>query len=132
VILIEWVFEQPAKLISLNEHLDHRRLQNFKKYWREAGWAVGNQLKAELRQQRIATPLGFSHVQFQHHVYRNIPRDGHNWVLPAKWTIDGLVIAKLFLGDSTEHISLDDTTFLVTDKEAHPRVMTRLQIRLEE
>ena len=114
------IFRQPAKLVSINETAGRswQSTSAFKRFWREAGWAHGNEIKHELHRIGFATPLRVpATVDFCFNAYTNTRRDGHNYSgTVCKWFIDGMVQAKVFYDDSVEHLTLLDPTFVVVPR----------------
>lgn len=119
----EHVFAQPAKVVSINEISGRHwavAARNFKTFWEKAGWAHGNELRHTLRKDRFQTPLEVpATIQFVFSVEGTRRRDGHNYAgTVCKWFIDGMVLAKVFKDDTTEHLTLGDTTFRIVPHRA--------------
>ena len=112
---------QPAKLMSINElqGRDWKYASRTKSYWMDIGYYSGLELRNRFRTgARLPTPLTIkARVQFDFDVRQNRRRDGHNYAgTVCKWMIDGMVIAKVFADDSSDHVELLDSTFTPNPK----------------
>jgi hypothetical protein len=111
---------QPAKLMSINElqGRDWRYAAKTKSSWMDAGYYNGLQLRDILRAAKLTTPLeSKTRVGFDFDVRQNRRRDGHNYASTVvKWFIDGMVVAKVFVDDSTDHVELADSIFTANPK----------------
>ncbi len=124
MIAIEQTFWQPTKPVSLNERGHWLTFQEPKRLWRDMGWATGMQLKSRLRHPFQAMPVPIPHhvtISMCHEMRTHVRRDGHNYSLTAKWFVDGLVKSGLLFDDSTQQLTLDDTTFRVVGGNLHKR-----------
>lgn len=121
---------QPGKLISINEIAgrDWRSYSRTKNVWMDAGYYHGVELRSTLRKMRCATPVDRPvALQFEFDVHGKRERDGHNYASTVvKWFVDGMVIAKVLVDDSTEHLSVDDTTFTVVPFKEPLQMRVRL------
>jgi hypothetical protein len=109
---------QPAKVWSINEisGVHPMSVARIRSPWRDAGFWHAGGLKWVLGRSGISTPLerrAILQFDFDMKSYRR--RDGHNYSSTVcKWFIDGLVMAGIFVDDSTDWIELRDPTFTVT------------------
>lgn len=128
------VCAQPGKAVSINEVFGRswQKQQANKKAWLEAGWAHGNEIKAALRRDKVITPLQRpATIRFSFSVVGERRRDAHNYAgTICKWFIDGLVLAKVFKDDSSEHLTLLDPTFQIVKHHA-PKMMS-ITIEMED
>ena len=106
----------PGELVSINEVTGKGwpSVYRVKEAWRNAGYYHGLEMRRTLRQNRVHTPMERAVVSFDFDVRQNRRRDGHNYTgTVVKWFIDGMVIAKVFVDDSSEHLEVRDPTFSV-------------------
>ena len=108
----------PAKLMSINElqGRDWKYAASTKSLWMDAGYYHGLELRDILRAAKLATPVK-ARIGFDFDVRQNRRRDGHNYAgTVCKWFIDGMVTAKVFADDSSDHVELVDSTFTSNPK----------------
>ena len=117
---LQYPARQPGRLLSINDVAGRSwaSVATTKNHWLEGGWASGTNIRADLRQRRIITPLQVPCViQFNYSVPVERRRDGHNYASTVgKWFIDGMVLARLFVDDDTTHLTVNDATFTVVEK----------------
>lgn len=110
----------PTKLVSINETAGKAwyAWSRKKEAWVQAGYVYGLQWRRDLFKLRVQTPLEQrATVGLDFDVRERRRRDGHNYTgTVVKWFIDGMVIAKVFADDSSEHLELRDPTFSVRPK----------------
>lgn len=123
------VAQMPAKLISINEVAGKHwgAVHGLKERWRDAGYWHGADLRGRLIKGRVVHLLDPVEVQFDFDVLSNARRDGHNYAgTVCKWFIDGMVKSGLLFDDSSDHLTLKDSTFSRTD-----RITPQMRVTLE-
>jgi hypothetical protein len=122
-----WEWPRPGEMISLNNRLAWYQLQNHKHHWLNAGFYLGAQIRSDLRKKKVSTPLKKKcRIQFDVDVHDRRRRDGHNMAYCSKWFIDGLVLAKVFKDDDSDHVELGDWTFQVVPRKEVPMLRVTL------
>ena len=128
--MVSFAADLPGKLVSINE-TSGKHWATFgktKEVWIQAGYVYGFQWRRELRELRVPTPLrDRATVAIDFDVRETRRRDGHNYSgTVVKWFVDGMVTAKMFTDDSSEHLEVRDPTFSV-----RPRGRQMMRVTLE-
>ena len=130
VMRVEFAADVPGKLVSINETSGKQwyAWMKEKEVWLQAGYVYGLQWRRELRELRVPTPLQErATLAIDFDVRQNRRRDGHNYTgTVIKWFVDGMVTARLFADDSSEHLEVRDPTFSV-----RPRGEILMRVTLE-
>lgn len=122
-----WIlaFPPPAPLMNLNQRRHWSAAHPDKVAWRDAAFYHAREA---INSKIIPGNLSQIAVIFDFPVASTkVRRDAHNYTPTVKASIDGLVKAGMFIDDSTDHLTVDDSWFHA--RRDNPHVIIHIRKR---